>query len=182
MLGLKIFVWVQTFWQRPFAQLLPPCVMYFLLLKCVFLHFPIVFVVFQIYVWCTFNMYFLFYQYVFVVFPTIFAFPLYLHLFCCSFKIYFTFSTWFFVFTISICVYFVFFLHILYVFVQLPKEFERNCRGAEAASHLSLQKSLIPTMVVSKELFSQERILFAIANHANTSWLQQSLIFKHEQE
>ena len=105
MLGLKIFVWVQTFWQRPFAQLLPPCVMYFLLLKCVFLHFPIVFVVFQIYVWCTFNMYFLFYQYVFVVFPTIFAFPLYLHLFCCSSKIYFTFSTWFFVFTISICVY-----------------------------------------------------------------------------
>ena len=83
--------------------------MYFLLLKCVFLHFPIVFVVFQIYVWCTFNMYFLFYQYVFVVFPTIFAFPLYLHLFCCSSKIYFTFSTWFFVFTISICVYFVFF-------------------------------------------------------------------------
>ena len=86
--------------------------MYFLLLKCVFLHFPIVFVVFQIYVWCTFNMYFLFYQYVFVVFPTIFAFPLYLHLFCCSFKIYFTFSTWFFVFTISICVYFVFLFYI----------------------------------------------------------------------
>ena len=77
-----------------------------------------------------------------------------------------------------------YFLQFQYVFVRLAKEFERNCRGAEAASHLSLQKSLISHygVVVSKELFSQERILFVNANHANTSWLQQSLIFKHEQE
>ena len=33
-----------------------------------------------------------------------------------------------------------FFLQFQYVFVRLAKEFERNCRGAEAAFHLSLQK------------------------------------------
>ena len=64
--------------------------------------------------------------------------------------------------------------------MRLAKEFERNCRGAEAASHLSLQKSLIHTM----EWWSQKSICqfgenpFAIANLAYTSWLQQSLIFK----
>ena len=132
--------------------------MYFLLLKCVFLHFPIVLVVFQIYVWCTFNMYFLFYQYVFDVFPTIFAFPLYLHLFCCSSKIYFTFSTWYFVFTISICVHFVFFCISCMCLCSSTKSLKGTAGGQRRPLTWASKKVSFPTMEWwSQKSFSHRR-------------------------
>ena len=113
----------------------------------------------------------LLFKYVFVVIPIYISYIL---------------NTWFVVFAMSIWgKSSSYFLNFQNVFVRLAKEFERNCRGEEAVSHLSLQKSLIPTIEWWSQksiYFSQERTPFVNDNDANTSWLQKVLFFKQEQE